>query len=322
MLEVNKNKIRKGKSQQSPSKNNLTLLSKNESKYTQSIKKNYNVVDFIKPKKRFILQNSFDIKGTREFLASKEVAMRAIKLNDEIIEEDKKNNDDSDIIDIYNTNIDNDFEKSKKNVRKKMTQVQMKNKYKSNKELYLDIDLKKFKKELKKIKDGLNTKEAKEQKKKIKNKKSKKNIKDSPESKKGYISPKKYYSGNMLKIYSSPYKKHSTNTINPTNNNNNNQEQSQFLFSEINKKLMSDDSLNLSGIDENNMSPQIVSKKKLKNEVYYSDINYNKSKKIFKNQINEEIFEEDKVQSPGKEVIGMQINSDKESLISILSDLI
>ena len=85
---------------------------------------------------------------------------------------------------------------------------------------------------------------------------------------------------------------------------------------------MANDSLNLSGISENNMSPQIVSKKKLKNEVYYSDINYNKSKNIFKNQINEEIFEEDKVQSPGKEVIGIQINSDKESLISILSDLI
>ena len=318
MLEVNKNTIRKRKSQQSPTKNNFTLLSKNEIKYTQSTKKNYNVVDFIKNKNKFILQNSFDIKGTREFLASKEVAMRAIKLSDEIIEEDKKNDDDSDIYNIYNTNIDNELRKSKKDVRKKIPSVQTKSKFKSNKELFLDVDLKKFKKELKKIKDGLSKKETKELKKKIKNKKSKKNIKESPESKTGFFSPKKYSSGNLVKIYSSPKKIQSTNTLNPINN----PEQSQFLFSEINKKLMANDSLNLSGISENNMSPQIVSKKKLKNEVYYSDINYNKSKNIFKNQINEEIFEEDKVQSPGKEVIGIQINSDKESLISILSDLI
>ena len=320
MFEVNKNEIRKGKSQQSPTKNNLILLSKNESKYTQSIKKNYNVVDFIKNKKRFILENSFDIKGTREFLASKEVAMRVIKLNDEIIEEDKKNDDDSDNRDIYNTNICNGIVKLKKNVKKKITPIQLKDKFKSNKELFLDMDLKKIKKELKKIKDGLDVEETTDKKKKIKNKKSKKNQKDSPKGKVGCISPKKYFSGNVIKIYSSPRKKQNTNTINPTHNIN--QEQSQFLFSEINKKLMADDSLNLSGIDEKNMSPKIIPKNKLKDEVYYSDINYNKSKNIFKNKINEEIFEEDKSQNPGNEVIGIQINSDKESLISILSELL
>ena len=315
MFEVNKNAIRKGKSQQSPTKNNLILLSKNESKYTQSTKKNYNVVDFIKNKKRFILENSFDIKGTREFLASKEVAMRVIKLNDEIIEEDKKNDDDSDNRDIYNTNICNEIVKLKKNFKKKITPIQLKDKFKSNKELFLDMDLK-----MKKIKDGLDVEETTDKKKKIKNKKSKKNEKDSPKSKVGFISPKKYFSENVLKIYSSPRKKQNTNTINPTHNLN--QEQSQFLFSEINKKLMADDSLNLSGIDEKNMSPKIIPKNKLKDEVYYSDINYNKSKNIFKNKINEEIFEEDKSQNPGNEVIGIQINSDKESLISILSELL
>ena len=124
----------------------------------------------------------------------------------------------------------------------------------------------------------------------------------------------------FLNIVYCSFIKYSTNTINPTHNLN--QEQSQFLFSEINKKLMADDSLNLSGIDEKYMSPKIIPKNKLKDELYYSDINYNKSKNIFKNKINEEIFEEDKSQSPGNEVIGIQINSDKESLISILSELL
>ena len=44
----------------------------------------------LKKKINFFLENSFDVKGTREFLASKEVAMRAIKLTDEIIEDKKE----------------------------------------------------------------------------------------------------------------------------------------------------------------------------------------------------------------------------------------
>ena len=315
-----KKPIRKGKSHISTIKKDIIYLPKPEPRLNQSTKKNVNVIDFIKQKNRFIIENVFDLKGTREFLASKEVAMRVIKLNDEIIEEDKKNDDDSDNRDIYNTNICNEIVKLKKNVKKKITPIQLKDKFKSNKELFLDMDLKKDGGELKKIKDGLDVEETTDKKKKIKNKKSKKNQKDSPKGKVGCISPKKHFSENVIKIYSSPRKKQNTNTINPTHNLN--QEQSQFLFSEINKKLMADDSLNLSGIDEKYMSPKIIPKNKLKDELYYSDINYNKSKNIFKNKINEEIFEEDKSQSPGNEVIGIQINSDKESLISILSELL
>ena len=179
MLEVSKKSIRKERSHQSPSKNDLILPSKTEKNYANSTKKDIsNIIDFIKQKNRFILQNSFDIKGTREFLASKEVAMRVIKLNDEIIEEDKIIESDSCIPGIYDTNVGDGFEK-RKNSSKKIGGLSLKSKFKSNKELFLDMDLKKFKKELKKIKDGV--KESKNElihKKKSK-KKLKKNTKDS-----------------------------------------------------------------------------------------------------------------------------------------------
>ena len=108
MLEINKKATRKLKSHQHVSTNNLTIVSKNDCKSNQPTKE-LNVVNFIKQKKKFILENSFDIKGTRKFLASKEVAMRVIKLNDEIIEEDKKIEDDFGVPGIYDTNVGDDY---------------------------------------------------------------------------------------------------------------------------------------------------------------------------------------------------------------------
>ena len=61
--------------------NNLTLIKAPKLKPQQLI---FNVIDFIKQKNKFFIENSFDSRGTREFLASKEVAMRVIKLDDEI----------------------------------------------------------------------------------------------------------------------------------------------------------------------------------------------------------------------------------------------
>ena len=62
MLEVSKKPIRKERSHQSPSKNDLILPSKTEKNYANSTKKDIsNIIDFIKQKNRFILKNSFDI---------------------------------------------------------------------------------------------------------------------------------------------------------------------------------------------------------------------------------------------------------------------
>ena len=188
MLEVNKKTIRKGKSHQTSNKNDLIFLPRPEPKLNQTTKKNINVIDFIKQKKRFIIQNVFDLKGTREFLASKEVAMRVIKLNDEIIEDIKKNDEDSDIKVIYNTNVGDNMDNLRKKVNKKISAIPVKSKFKSNKEIFLDLDLKKF------IKDKINSKESQDNlspKPKIKSKKSKKIKKESYDNKGELVSPKK-----------------------------------------------------------------------------------------------------------------------------------
>ena len=325
MIEKLKNPIVKRKSQKNPSSNNLSLFQNNETKLTkfsQPNKKVINVIDFIKQKNKFFIKNAFDLKGTREFLASKEVAMRVIKLNDEIIEDDKKVDEDSDIKDIYNTNIGNDI--NLKQVNKKISAIPLKSKFRSNKELFLDTDLKKFKKELKKIntKDTKDTKEQKEdsiKKSKIKKKKSKRNKKDSFESLGCSLSPKKKKSNDNLAIINLTSKKKESSIGVPMQK----QTQSQFLFSEYNKKLMADADLNLSGIEDMNMSPKIRNKNKLKDGVYLTQINnFNIFNEKIKSKINEDIInEEDKSKSPNKDNIGFQINSDKESLLSILSDL-
>lgn len=316
MLEVSKKLIRKERSHQSPSKNDLILPSKTEKNYANSTKKDIsNITDFIKQKNRFILQNSFDTKGTREFLASKEVAMRVIKLNDEIIEEDKKNNEDFVIKGINNSNIGNDMAKNKHKLKNKISGVPVKAKFKSNKEIFYDIDFKKFKKEFKNTKENLNSKGTNGKlihKKKSKHKKTIKSHIESPGKNRNFYSSKKEFGRNQLSVSTSPKKIHSSNIL-PLHI------QSQFLFSEINKKLMADDELNLSGIDENN-DRNSTCKHNIK-EIYYSDINNDsKFKNKLKNNIVKEIFEDDKSQSKNKDIICPN-NSDKESLISILSDL-
>lgn len=315
MLEVNKKTIRKGKSHQTSNKNDLIFLPRPEPKLNQTTKKNINVIDFIKQKKRFIIQNVFDLKGTREFLASKEVAMRVIKLNDEIIEDIKKNDEDSDIKVIYNTNVGDNMDNLRKKVNKKISAIPVKSKFKSNKEIFLDLDLKKF------IKDKINSKESQDNlspKPKIKSKKSKKIKKESYENKGELVSPKKKSNDKLSIINLTSKKKEYSSSVLPKHK----QTQSQFLFSEINKKLMADDELNLSGISNRNMSPKLNYKSKPRDDIYYSQIN---NFKIFdeniKNKINEDIIEEDKIKENDKENLEFQINSEKESLISILSDL-
>lgn len=315
MLEVNKKTIRKGKSHQTSNKNDLIFLPRPEPKLNQSTKKNINVIDFIKQKKRFIIQNVFDLKGTREFLASKEVAMRVIKLNDEIIEDIKKNDEDSDIKVIYNTNVGDNMDNLRKKVNKKISAIPVKSKFKSNKEIFLDLDLKKF------IKDKINSKESQDNlspKPKIKSKKSKKIKKESYENKGELVSPKKKSNDKLSIINLTSKKKEYSSSVLPKHK----QTQSQFLFSEINQKLMADDELNLSGISNRNMSPKLNYKSKPRDDIYYSQIN---NFKIFdeniKNKINEDIIEEDKIKENDKENLEFQINSEKESLISILSDL-
>jgi hypothetical protein len=322
MLDINKKGTRKIKSHQPSSTNNLIVIPKNDCKSNQPTK-NLNVVDFIKQKKKFILENSFDIKGTREFLASKEVAMRVIKLNDEIIEEDKKTEDDYCVRSIYDTNVGEGYIKIK-NTSKKLMLDQVKNKFRSNKDIFLCTDLTKFKKELITIKDGAKSKDNLIQKKKSK-KKSKKNIKESSDKQVNHLYQKKKIDDNILKLEFSPKKLLSSSGL-PIQK----KEESLFLFSEMNKKLMADEGLNLSGISDKNLSPKI-NKNSLQNDVFRTDIKNTQFKSRFIKKITENIYEEDKNLNKSNEQkvnngtalpTSIPINSDKESLISILSDLI
>ena len=318
-----KKPIRKGKSHISTIKKDIIYLPKPEPRLNQSTKKNVNVIDFIKQKNRFIIENVFDLKGTREFLASKEVAMRVIKLNDEIIEDDKIDYEDSDIRDKYNTNIDSNLGDHKKKVKKKISTIPIKSKFSSNKELFLDLDLRKVKKEFKKIKDKMSLKESKNNlspKSKTKRKKSKKSKNESSEYQDNINSPKKRNNNNNIGGVNLTSQKKDSSSFLPRQK----QTQSQFMFSEINKKLMADDEINLSGISNKNFSPKSKSKSKMKDGIYQTEINNFNNFKIFnekvKNQIDEEIIEEDRSKNEDKVDI-FQLNSDKESLISILSDL-
>ena len=55
-------------------------------------KKIETLLDFIKQKKKFNLDNIFDVNGAKDFLSSKEKAMIEIKLDDEIMHKKKKKN--------------------------------------------------------------------------------------------------------------------------------------------------------------------------------------------------------------------------------------
>ena len=117
--DVYNNKIKIVKNQKYSSFNNLARLDKKSSNnIVPQISNKNNIINFIMPKKRFYIENSFDNKGTREFLASKEIAMSVIKLNDEIIEEQKNDNYKNNNLVKLNFTDDVDEKKLKNNIKR------------------------------------------------------------------------------------------------------------------------------------------------------------------------------------------------------------
>jgi hypothetical protein len=99
-------KNEKNKKKNSPSFGVNSLLVPQEKSLTNNIGSSNNYIDnnyqinhkkvetpieFIKQKKKFFMQDFFDIKGTNDFISSKELALKKIELNDEILIEEKKN---------------------------------------------------------------------------------------------------------------------------------------------------------------------------------------------------------------------------------------
>jgi hypothetical protein len=341
--------------------NNLTNLGNKFNKESpiklqnKNKNKNLNIINFIKQKKRFFIENSFDNKGTIQFLASKEIAMRVIKLDDEIIDKNKnitnKNLQKMNFLDIDENTYYNlkNHRSSKAAGRRTISPRKSRNnnnKIISQKEI-LKIDHKKTKK----------SKKTRKSKKEENNKNSlilnsKKN-----NSKENFIIFDKASNDSHSNIYKffidnanepeenfhKKLQKELKKVENLKKNNNskpkrksisrkdiefkpkslnsvifqkNKDTQSVFMFSEKNKNLMKNDDINISSIGEKNNidSPKnnSISKKEKRT---YGSIQFNNK------QIKEKIKKKITKDINNDEICKNVINSDKDSIISILSDL-
>ena len=367
--DLNEKKKQIIKSQKSSSLNNLTVIKR---KFKLDSKKNLNIIEFIKQKNKFVIESSFDVNGTREFLASKEVAMRAIRLNDEITEEKKDNivkkNSLTDKnlhkINISSYNENENVKKEEKNDNNRTISPR-----KSRKSAKLRIRLgeeikhkktKKSKKSKKNEKKTVKFKSSKiigkESKVNISNSSIKNNIgnniifeKADSESvsniykfiidnaneteenfnKKLQIEIKKVEDMKQNKdkdkdqnkslkrksISRKDLKYKRAKRLNSLILPKNRKTQSAFMFSEFNKNLMKDD-ISISSIGENSKIPNDDEPNKKKGRRAYGSIQINNMK------VKEKIQKQMKDQKISNIVLGKEeINSDKDSIISILSDL-
>ena len=341
--------------------NNLTNLRNKYNKESpiklQNKNKNLNIINFIKQKKRFFIENSFDNKGTIEFLASKEIAMRVIKLDDEIIDKNKnknitnKNLQKMNFLDIDENTYNNlkNHKSSKAAGRRTISPRKSRNnnnKIISQKEI-LKIDHKKTKKSKKARKTKkeennknsliLNSKKNSSKENciifdKVSNdshsniykffidnanepeenfhKKLQKELKKVENLKKNNNSKPKRKSISRIDIEFKP------KSLNSVIFQKNKDTQSVFMFSEKNKNLMKNDDINISSIGEKNNidSPKnnSISKKEKRT---YGSIQFNNK------QIKEKIKKKITKDINNDEICKNVINSDKDSIISILSDL-
>jgi hypothetical protein len=100
---------------------------------------------------------------------------------------------------------------------------------------------------------------------------------------------------------------------------------SQFLFSEVNKNKMKEDDINVSSIDDSVKacaSPKKANKKKVKRHFGSLQINNKQIKERFYNKYDGKKDNKNHVEDKGSEEGIVEIKSDKDSLISILSELI
>ena len=357
------------KNVKSSSLNNLNIITRKAFNLERTSKENLTLIEFIKQKNKFFIESSFDVNGTREFLASKEVAMRAIKLNDEIIEEKKENevkkscftNKNLVKIDIDNYNNDVIKKKSTKNANKR-TISPRKSRKNAKIKMKLDEDfspkkntIKPKKKSNKKVKfkkseskvnssnlnssnndnenniifdkpdneslsniykffiDNANESEENFNKKLKKELKKVENMKQNKEKSKEKAVKVKRKSLSKKDLRKRPKRMNSVSV--PKN-----ETQSAFIFSEINKNLMKDD-IDVSSIGENDTKQNTNEKKQMVRRAYGSI-------QINNRQVKENIYKQMEKESKDKDnnndnlIVGKEdINSDKDSIISILSDL-
>ena len=351
--------------------NNLTLIKAPKLKPQQLI---FNVIDFIKQKNKFFIENSFDSRGTREFLASKEVAMRVIKLDDEIKPENTRRKSKTNKNLFFMKGNENENENlTKKKPSHKTTMSPRKSRKSHNKKMNKEFNLeikeittkksKKMKRSSKKIKDktshvecendsselnsnsnssnknknkifdklssdshekiykffidNANEPDENFQKKLQKELKKVENLKQNKEKDKGKKTKDKRKSNSRKDINIKRPKRMNSVIVAKTR-----ETQSIFMFSEINKKLMVNDDIELSSIGENDkfMSQNNNNNKKYIKRGYGSiRINNRQVKEKIHKKISENIDTEKEKDFENNNQV--EINSDKDSIISILSDL-
>ena len=364
------------KNVKSSSLNNLNIITRKAFNLERTSKENLTLIEFIKQKNKFFIESSFDVNGTREFLASKEVAMRAIKLNDEIIEEKKENevkmscftNKNLMKIDIDNYNNDVIKKKSTKNANKRTISPR---KSRKNEKIKMKLDedfspkkntIKPKKKSNKKVKfkkseskvnggnlnssnndnenniifdkpdneslsniykffiDNANESEENFNKKLKKELKKVENMKQNKEKSKEKAVKVKRKSLSKKDLRKRPKRMNSVSVPKK-------ETQSAFIFSEINKNLMKDD-IDVSSIGENDTKQNTNEKKKKKKKKKKMVRRAYGSIQINNRQVKENIYKQMEKESKDKDnnndnlIVGKEdINSDKDSIISILSDL-
>ena len=336
--------------------NNLTIITKNKIKIGEIPNKALNIIEFIKQKKKFFIENTFDVKGTREFLASKEVAMRVIKLNDEIEVKNIKEKKYS----ITNKNLmELDAISSPKNRKHKSSKaagkgtISPRKSRKKDKRINFeennneDKENKKLKKNSKKMKDKISHNssniESNSDSKKEKNKDEiykffieNANEPDDNFQKKLKREIKKFESFKIVKKEDGDNRKNRKNQskkdlsykrprrLNSVIIPKSKPTKSQFLFSEVNKNKMKEDDINLSSIDDSVKacaSPKKANKEKVKRHFGSLQINNKQIKERFYNKYDGKKDNKNHVEDKGSEEGIVEIKSDKDSLISILSDL-
>lgn len=343
--------------------NNLNLITKKNINLNRPSNKIINVVDFIKQKKKFYIEDSFDNKGARKFLASKEVAMRVIKLNDELNIECKNQKEHSitnkNVMNLDLMNIHENIEKKHKSskIAGKRTVSPRKSRKKVKRMNFKDEEnkVKSPKKRKEKISDnssfiGSNSNDANGDKKRKNNSKEEdiykffidnasepddifqeklekeiRKVESIKKTKKKKVKEtdikRKWQSRKDIK-YKRP--KRMQSVIVPRSK----ETQSQFMFSEINKNMMKNDDINISSIGEDEKccsSPKKGKTHKNKVKRAFASIQINSQQlkeRIFQNMDKKIDDKDDKEINESENEEGrIEIKSDKESLISILSDL-
>jgi hypothetical protein len=346
--------------------NNLTNLGNKFNKESpiklqnKNKNKNLNIINFIKQKKRFFIENSFDNKGTIQFLASKEIAMRVIKLDDEIIDKNinkkknknkNKNLTNKDIIKLEFMDIDdntfNNLENHKSSKAAGKRTISPRKSRKTSKRIISQKDILKIEnKKTKKSKKSKKTKNLKNNNNSLiantnQNSDKKNFIIFDKESNDSHSNIYKFFIDNanepeenfqkklkkeLKKVENIKNKKKAisrkdlklgTNRLNSVSIRKNKDYQSVFRFSEISKNLMINDDINVSSIDENNDSLRNKTNKKRS----FGSVQYNNKqiKERIKKKISKDIYDDKDNNNKIKSKI--EINSDKDSIISILSDL-